>query len=200
MAGDYSRRLFRRTKHYSGVLMQQGRVQLDADFNEQLDIQLYRTETETIDVIGRTGAPRHNSGFLIGAGPNNQDLSISAGRIYVDGLLCELESASTYVTQPHLPNPDNTSPVTSPPASPPNRRLSLQDGRYLVYLDTWQQERSALDDPLNSRSCSGWSGHDGEITKRLAGETVATWARCASEQSAGWRVYLPHAVSRISRL
>ncbi|HEY0762265.1 MAG TPA: DUF6519 domain-containing protein [Pyrinomonadaceae bacterium] len=148
MPGDYSRRLFRRGKHYSGVLMQQGRVQLDADFNEQLDIGLYRTETEAIDVIGRCGVPRHNGGFLIGAGPNNQDLTISAGRIYVDGLLCELESGSSYVTQPHLPNPDNTSPVTSPPASPPNRRLSLQDGRYIVYLDAWQQERSALDDPL----------------------------------------------------
>ena len=148
MPGDYSRRLFRRGKHYSGVLMQQGRVQLDADFNEQLDIGLYRTETEAIDVIGRCGVPRHNAGFLIGAGPNNQDLTISAGRIYVDGLLCELESGSSYVTQPHLPNPDNTSPITSPPASPPNRRLSLQDGRYIVYLDAWQQERSALDDPL----------------------------------------------------
>ena len=148
MPGDYSRRLFRRGQHYSGVLMQQGRVQLDADWNEQLDIALYRTETEAIDVIGRCGVPRHNAGFLISAGANNQDLTISAGRIYVDGLLCELESASTYVTQPYLPNPENTSPVTSPPASPPNRRISLQDGRYLVYLDAWQQERSALDDPL----------------------------------------------------
>jgi hypothetical protein len=128
--------------------MQQGRVQLDADWNEQLDIELYRTETEAIDVIGRCGAPRHNAGFLIGAGPNNQDLTISAGRIYVDGLLCELESASSYVTQPNLPNPENTSPITSPPASPPNRRLTLQDGRYVVYLDAWQQERSALEDPL----------------------------------------------------
>jgi hypothetical protein len=148
MPGDYSRRLFRRAKHYSGVLMQQGRVQLDADWNEQLDIQLYRTETEAIDVIGRCGVPRRNGGFLIGAGANNQDLTISAGRIYVDGLLCELQSTSTYVTQPYLPNPENTSPITSPPASPPNRRLSAPDGRYLIYLDAWQQERSALDDPL----------------------------------------------------
>ena len=38
MPGDYSRRIFRNRKHYSGVLMQQGRVQLDADWNEQLDI------------------------------------------------------------------------------------------------------------------------------------------------------------------
>src|ERR1700741_955864 len=83
MPGDYSRRLFRRGKHYSGVLMQQGRVQLDADFNEQLDIGLYRTETEAIDVIGRCGGPRHNGGVLIGAGPTNHHRTISSGRISV---------------------------------------------------------------------------------------------------------------------
>jgi hypothetical protein len=150
MPGDYSRRLFRKNKHYSGVLMQQGRVQLDADWNEQLDLQLYRTETEAIDVIGRCGVPRKNGGFLIGTGPGGQDLTISAGRIYVDGLLCELEQQSTYTTQPYLPNPDLTSVITSPPTSPPGptRRLSVPDGHYLVYLDAWQQERTALDDQL----------------------------------------------------
>ena len=165
MPGDYSRRLFLRKKHYSGVLMQQGRVQLDADWNEQLDIQLYRTETEAMDVIGRCGVPRKNGGFLIGAGPGNQDLTISAGRIYVDGLLCELEEASTYVTQPHLPNPENTTAVTSPPTSPPGptRRLSLPDGNYVVYLDTWQQERTFLDDPLIREVALGGPDHTARL-------------------------------------
>ncbi len=150
MPGDYSRRIFRRNKHYSGVLMQQGRVQLDADWNEQLDLQLYRTETEAIDVIGRCGVPRENGGFEIGPGPGGQDLTISAGRIYVDGLLCELEESSTYTTQPYLPNPELTSVITSPPTSPPGptRRLNLNDGHYVVFLDAWQQERTALDDQL----------------------------------------------------
>ena len=127
MPGDYSRRLFRKNKHYSGVLMQQGRVQLDADWNEQLDIQLYRTETEAIDVIGRCGVPRKNGGFKIGATPDGRNLTISAGRIYVDGLLCELEAQSTYITQPYLPNPDFTVAVTSPPTSPPGPGRRLKD-------------------------------------------------------------------------
>lgn len=150
MAGDYSHRIFRKNKNYSGVLMQQGRVQLDADSNEQLDIQLYRTETESIDVIGRCGVPRKNGGFEIGASPGGQDLRISAGRIYVDGLMCELHEPSTYTTQPYLPNPDHTSLITSPPTSPPGptRRLNLPDGRYVVFLDAWQRELTALDDPL----------------------------------------------------
>ena len=36
MKGDFSRLTFDPTKHFSGVRMQQGRVQLDADWNEQL--------------------------------------------------------------------------------------------------------------------------------------------------------------------
>ena len=35
MSGDYSRQRFDPRKQFSAVLMQQGRVQLDADWNEQ---------------------------------------------------------------------------------------------------------------------------------------------------------------------
>src|SRR5262245_55114997 len=136
MAGDYSRKTFDRKKHYSGVLMQQGRVQLDSDFNEQLGIQLYRTETETIDVVGQSGVAKDNDGFKITKSSGGHDLAISAGRIYVDGLLCELDQSATYTQQPHLPNPAFTAPgLTSPPSSPPAGplQLSLPDGTYLVF-------------------------------------------------------------------
>ena len=65
MKGDFSRQTFDARKHYSGVLMQQGRVQLDADWNEQGAIDRYRTETEAVDVIGGCGAPLHAAGFEI---------------------------------------------------------------------------------------------------------------------------------------
>lgn len=92
MPGDYSRKTFNREKHYSGVLMQQGRVQLDADWNEQVALQLYRTELEAIDVIGSCGVPKKVDGFRIGLTPSALDLTISPGRMYVEGLLCELEA------------------------------------------------------------------------------------------------------------
>ena len=38
MRGDFSRQTFEAEQHYSAVLLQQGRVQLDADWNEELDI------------------------------------------------------------------------------------------------------------------------------------------------------------------
>ena len=40
MHADLSRITFRPDRHYSAVLAQQGRVQLDADANEQTAIQL----------------------------------------------------------------------------------------------------------------------------------------------------------------
>lgn len=147
MPGDYSRKIFRPKKHYSGVLMQQGRVQLDADFNEQLDIASHRTQIEAIDVIGQSGVPKKNDGFKVGVSANKHNLTIAKGRIYVEGLLCELEEGTTYTSQTYLPNPDFTGPA-SPPSSPPQTNLDLDDGVYLVLLDAWQREISALDDPL----------------------------------------------------
>jgi hypothetical protein len=98
MAGDFSRSTFTPQKHYSGVLMQQGRVQLDADWNEQLAIQHHRTETEATDVIGTCGVPKTNDGFKVGMTPHGTDLMIAPGRIYVDGLLCELEATPVPIT------------------------------------------------------------------------------------------------------
>src|SRR6266511_2915001 len=92
MKGDFSRKTFVAEKHYAGVLMQQGRVQLDADWNEQLAIQRHRDYTEAEDVIGPCGAPKHNAGFLVQPTLDGQDLIVSPGRFYVHGRLCELES------------------------------------------------------------------------------------------------------------
>ncbi len=137
MPGDYSRVTFKRENFYSGVLKQQGRVELDADDNEQLSIQHYRDETEATDVIGQAGVPKKNDGFKIGIAPGGHDLTISKGRFYLEGLLCELDQNSTYATQPYLPNPPFGS--TSPPS------VQLPAGTYLVYLDAWKRELTALD-------------------------------------------------------
>src|SRR4051794_37732303 len=78
--------------------MQQGRVQLDADWNEQSDIGTYLDETTRIDVIGRCGAPVDNAGFGLAVTPDGTDLTLSPGRLYVEGVLCELESTPVAVT------------------------------------------------------------------------------------------------------
>src|ERR1044071_6065434 len=98
MKGDISRDTFDPKKHYSGVRMQQGRVQLDADFNEQQAINRHRTTTEAIDVIGKSGVPKTGGGFQVGVTTDGKDLTISPGRIYVDGELCSSETAEINVT------------------------------------------------------------------------------------------------------
>ena len=55
MAGDYTRFTFDRSKRYSGVLMQQGRVQLDADWNEAIEIVKQSVRTLAHDTFGPAG-------------------------------------------------------------------------------------------------------------------------------------------------
>ncbi|HWS90083.1 MAG TPA: DUF6519 domain-containing protein [Pyrinomonadaceae bacterium] len=98
MKGDFSRDTFDAKKRYGGVLMQQGRVQLDADWNEQLAINLHRTQTEAIDVIGHSGAPRGTDGFRVEP-LGRVDLALSPGRMYVGGLLCELSEPAPVPAQ-----------------------------------------------------------------------------------------------------
>jgi|GEM_PF-2440767 len=57
LQGDFSRSPFNRRKRYSSVRMQQGRVQLDSDWNEQADILEQRIRAGTADLIGPAGAP-----------------------------------------------------------------------------------------------------------------------------------------------
>ncbi|GAB4180478.1 MAG: hypothetical protein Fur006_14650 [Coleofasciculaceae cyanobacterium] len=128
--------------------MQQGRLQLDADWNEQVDIQNYLRETQSRDMLGAHGAPKSdnaaNNSFenfqIRPKEPIDDDLEIAPGRIYVDGILCELEEErdekgnlvyTTYKQQPNYP------PITE----------SETKGNYLAYLDVWQRHITAIDDP-----------------------------------------------------
>src|SRR5579859_5774265 len=78
MKGDFSRTTFHAPKHFRAVLMQQGRVQVDADWNEQQAIVQHRTETEAVDVIGHCGAPTDAAGFRIST--DGTTLTIGPGR------------------------------------------------------------------------------------------------------------------------
>lgn len=137
MKGDFSRVTFDPRKHYSRVLMQQGRVQLDADWNEQQSIHQHRFETQTQDVIGPCGGPAGDAGFEIKVGQDGKTLSIGKGRYYVDGILCENESDLAYDKQPDLPNPSDVPTLVSGAGATVG----------LVYLDVWQRHITALDDP-----------------------------------------------------
>ncbi|WP_250281608.1 MULTISPECIES: DUF6519 domain-containing protein [unclassified Frankia] len=99
MKGDFTRFTFDPRAHNRGVLTQQGRVTLDADWNEHVAIVDHLDRTRATDVIGPSGAPRDNAAGLVtpltrsstGTGTGTVlDYGVTAGRIYVNGLLLEL--------------------------------------------------------------------------------------------------------------
>ncbi len=129
--GDFTRETFDPYRHFSRVLMQQGRVQLDADWNEQVSILLHYLQTLAADLIGPYAGPMGNNGFEIGEEGAPGDFPIGSGRYYVNGILCENEAETTYLSQPDYPELD-----------------PLEGGRYLVYLDVWERHITALEDEL----------------------------------------------------
>ncbi|SOD89005.1 DUF6519 domain-containing protein [Streptomyces sp. Ag109_G2-15] len=163
MHADLSRSTFRPERHYSAVVAQQGRVQLDADLNEQAAIQLHQTRTLAADLIGRHGGPSGSAGFFIqyvGGKLDIDTLRISGGRYYVDGILCDADRP-----QPGTPVPDEDGEEHPPPQtdafwdywSQPDafrdperlgdRLPSPAQSPFVVYLRVWERAVSAAEDP-----------------------------------------------------
>lgn len=152
MGGDYTRFTFKPQRDHAGVLMQQGRVHLDSDWNEWVEMIDRRLLAETLDLSGRRcGVPRTTPrGFRIGRDADDR-LEIGRGRIYVDGILVENhgtgdpeiepvwgevrgEHRIPYREQPYLRPP-------TPPTEPDGQ------GPHLVYLDVWRREVTAVEEP-----------------------------------------------------
>src|SRR5262245_34537046 len=134
MNGDFTRLTFKPDRHYSGVRLQQGRLLLDADWNEQVDILSHRAETGLLDSIGRCGGPLHDAGFALRAAAGTTNVwsgIIGAGRYYVDGILCENDFETLFAGQPDLIGAG----------------LPADSGTYLAYLDVWQRHLTAVEQP-----------------------------------------------------
>lgn len=136
MKGDFSRDTFDSAKRYSRVLLQQGRVQLDSDWNEAGSISAHYLRCLAADLIGSHGGP--GGGFKItriaaGARRPLADLGIGAGHYYVTGQLCENAADEvTYYSQRDYPVGKETEPLPRPP--------------FLVYLDVWERHITAVED------------------------------------------------------
>lgn len=137
---DISRINFDKTKHYSSVRMQQGRVLTDDDWNENERIEEEEQRQSRVDIIGPYGTP--DDGFLI-KNPTCPDgkhinFDINPGTIHLGGLRLELETLETYRTQKDwLQQPANFF------------KAPELDGKVkynLVYIEAWQQAVSAVED------------------------------------------------------
>jgi N-acetylneuraminic acid mutarotase len=65
MKGDFSRLPLDPAASITGVWMQQGRVQLDADWNEQVALSAERARALAHDAMGGSGAPARDPGFQV---------------------------------------------------------------------------------------------------------------------------------------
>lgn len=147
MSFDLSRIRFDARKDFLGVVMQQGRVQLDADWNEWVSELARRIQAGTLDGFNGSVVPRTTpDGFHIEA--DGGALTIGAGRMYVDGLLAENHGGEPEVWNQTLAELTGTESIdyTAQPYYPEPPALP-EAGRHLVYLDVWQREITALEDP-----------------------------------------------------
>src|SRR5262249_10235794 len=153
MKGDFSRETFDPTYHFSRVLMQQGRVLLDADFNEQTAILLRYVRLLAKDLLGAGAGPAAAMGFeIVIDGPQldarlaalepdasrraaiktavqHGDTAIAAGRYYVNGILVENDRPILYSEQRGYSYNNQTT----------IEALRNRSGAFLAYLDVWER-------------------------------------------------------------
>jgi hypothetical protein len=110
MKADLTRNTFHPLKHFTRVLMQQGRVQLDSDWNEQAAILLRYLQTLGADLIGDAGAVDENAFLISPIDGLTGDFGIGLGRYYVDGIPCEAEAEVIPVAATGNPNNEITVP------------------------------------------------------------------------------------------
>jgi hypothetical protein len=146
MKGDFARVTYDRTRHYSQVFQQQGRVLLEADWNEQGALMLHLLRSLAFDLMGPCWAA--GSGFKLDTSdpkkPNTiapaKDWRLSRGHFYVDGILCENDTLHTLAEQPYAPTPDyNVVDGSS--------GFENIDGAYALWLDVWERHLSAIEAP-----------------------------------------------------
>ncbi len=155
MKGDFSRVTFDPGNHYTRVLMQQGRVHLDADFNEQSSIAQHYLRELARDLIGPEGGPKdptkidedaEDAGFAVITDPAIAkqlgkvlapgDFLIGRGHYYVDGAMCENPEPLLYSEQTGYPFDDATAT---------GNLAALGD--YTIYLDVWERHIAAVENP-----------------------------------------------------
>lgn len=139
MKADIGRVTFEPAKHFLRVVMQQGRVQLESDWNEQVAILIHDMRTLAADLIGPWGGSAHAFTLDIILNVKN-NVSLGAGHYYVDGILCDNPPADelhSYLNQPFYATPDDQK-LTGPQGGGENT--------YLLFLDVWERLVTAAED------------------------------------------------------
>lgn len=130
MSGDFSRDQFLSSGLYQALLMQQGRVALDADWNAYVMAQQTRMQQQVVDLLGPAAGPKDTAGFALVA-DKQVGLQIGNGHYYVAGILCDNPAVIAWAAQPFMPA-GSALPDTA--------------GQYTAYLDLWPRTVNAWQD------------------------------------------------------
>ena len=148
MASDRARVSYDPSRKWRGVIGQQGRVTVEADWNEAAMIGEERDRQVALDVIGPVGTP--DRGYAVTAAPPRRDrpggapgdLTIGAGTLYLGGERLDLAERVRYSEQP-----DWLDHSTDPMWRASRARRDEEPRHELVYLLAAAQEVSAVEDP-----------------------------------------------------
>jgi hypothetical protein len=153
MASDRARVSFDPSRKWRGLVAQQGRVTVEADWNEAAAIQALSDRLTALDVIGPLGTPSPGGYAVTAGGPGSPvsggpgPLTVGTGTVYVGGVRLDLDHE---VVLDGTPQPDWLDQSTDtlwvapePAGSSPPPGLTNE----LVYLLAVEQEVSALEVP-----------------------------------------------------
>lgn len=183
---DITRDTFNRLNNFSRVLKQQGRVDLDAEWNEQVDILLYYLRTLTKDLVGpraAVGLRPHIGGFLVTATANKPGQSVQTVQTTRQTKSRKSAKDNTssnppdfYVWPGHyyidgllVENEgcesdtckiDGTEPCPCPYMLPSDQKSGSSQKVFVIYLDAWERQVTYIEDKKIREVALGILGPD----------------------------------------
>jgi hypothetical protein len=139
MPSDRAQITYDEQKRYRSVVMQQGRVSLEADFNENVVLSDEEFRRVTRDVVGPTGTPDDGYGILA-LDATTRHVAITSGTMYVGGIRVSLRPVGRVESWLDLWSYAGQPDWNTPP--PPN----LTAAREIIWLELFEQEIGAVED------------------------------------------------------
>jgi Family of unknown function (DUF6519) len=136
MGSDRARISYDERQRYRSVVMQQGRVTLEADWNESQTIAGEESRKDLLDIVGPAGTP--DNGYAVTFPAPGFDFQVGPGTMYVGGMRSYLSKSVLYSQQSDwLDNVIDSDWAPVPDQAP---------GNEYVYLFLREQEVSAVED------------------------------------------------------
>lgn len=141
MGSDRARVSYNQNQQYHGVIAQQGRVTLEADWNESQQIINEEIRQQANDFVGPCGTP--DNGYEIKASNSPFDFTVGAGSMYVGGMRAFIAKRLKYSKQQDwLDSEGDPDWIDITKINP----YSQADSQEFIYLYLREQEISAQED------------------------------------------------------